>query len=94
MGEAFSTARQYTSRAQREALLAEATLKRNSAINEFLQDPLLTLPEAAQAMGGVAIATLRDWIRHNELNVVRIGRKIFVLTSEVRRIRAGGNGKK
>ena len=75
MGEAFSTARQYTSRAVREAQLAEATPKRSAALQEFISDPLPTLAEVGQALGGLPIGTLRDWTREGRLRCVRVGRR-------------------
>jgi hypothetical protein len=59
------------------------------------------LPEAARLLGGISVWTLRRWITLGDVNVVRLGRRVFLRTEEIERIcrkglpslRSGAGGK-
>ena len=70
-------------------MLAELAVKRERVLASFFEDPLLTLAQAAEAIS-VPVSTLRSWVQNGEVHAVRVGRKIMVASSEIRRIRAGG----
>ena len=55
----------------------------------FLEDPLFNLEQSSIALN-VPVGTLRNWVHTGRVNVVRIGRKIYIASSEIRRIRTGG----
>ncbi len=77
---------------ERESRLAEAKLRQIAALNELTSNPMLTMKEASAALR-IPDGTLRDWVRRGELQVVRLGRRVFVSVAEVKRILAGGNAK-
>jgi hypothetical protein len=53
-------------------------------------EKLHDLPEAAGLLGGISIWTLRRWITLGDVNVVRLGRRVFLRTEEIERIRREG----
>jgi len=53
-------------------------------------DKLHNLPEAARLLGGISIWTLRRWIALGDVIVVRLGRRVFLRTEEIERIRREG----
>jgi len=75
-------------------MLAELAVKRERVLASFFEDPLLTLEQTALAIGNVSVSTLRNWIHNGEVHGVRVGRKIMVPSTEIKRIRNGGNALK
>lgn len=51
---------------------------------------LYALPEAAKLLGGISVWTLRKHIFRGNVAVTRIGRRVFVPSEEVERIRREG----
>jgi hypothetical protein len=51
---------------------------------------LYSLSDAAKSLGGISIWTLRKHISNGQIRVVRIGRRIFLNTEELERIRRDG----
>lgn len=51
---------------------------------------LYALPEAARMLGGISIWTLRKHIAEGRLRVTRIGRRVFLDTDEIERVRREG----
>ena len=50
--------------------------------------PILhALPEAAKLLGGISVWTLRKHVFRGNLTVTRIGRRVFVTSEEIERIR-------
>lgn len=48
------------------------------------------LEEAAKMLGGISIWTLRRHIGQGKVNVVRLGRRVFLDSEELERIRRNG----
>ena len=53
-------------------------------------EKLYDLPEAASLLGGISTWTLRRWIAVGNVSAVRLGRRIFLRSEEVERIRQEG----
>ena len=70
-------------------LATELVDKREKVLASFAENPLLTLVEAAVAVN-VPVSTVRSWVQNGAVNAVRVGRKIMLSASEVKRLRAGG----
>lgn len=87
MAEQESTLRQYTNRAQRLAQAAEAQLRRRALIQQLADAPLLTLPEAAEVLGQISLATMRAWIATGRVRTLKIGGRRFIRIDEIRRLR-------
>jgi excisionase family DNA binding protein len=91
MPESPATLLQYTTRAariaQQTASAADAQLRRLAAWRELSANPLLSLPEAAEALGRVPLSTVRSWIANGRLHTVKIGGKRFVTLAEIKRLR-------
>jgi len=91
MPESPATLRQYVSRAQRiaqqSAAAADAQVRRISALHELSANPLLSLPEVAEALGRVPLSTVRSWVASGVLPTLKIGHRRFVTLSEVKRLR-------
>jgi predicted site-specific integrase-resolvase len=51
---------------------------------------LYALPEAAKALGGISVWTLRKHISNGQIRVIRIGRRVFLDSDELERIRREG----
>jgi hypothetical protein len=51
---------------------------------------LYALPQAAEQLGGVSVWTLRKHIAQGSVRVTRIGRRVFLDTDEVERVRREG----
>ena len=51
---------------------------------------LYALPEATKLLGAISIWTLRAHVQRGNLRVTRIGRRIFVTSDEIERIRREG----
>ena len=51
---------------------------------------LYSLPEAAKALGGISVWTLRKHVTQGRVRVTRIGRRIFLDAEELDRIRREG----
>jgi hypothetical protein len=51
---------------------------------------LYALPEAARLLGGISIWTLRKHVARNNVNVVHLGKRVFLDSEEIERIRRGG----
>jgi hypothetical protein len=51
---------------------------------------LYALPETAKLLGGISIWTLRKHIFRGNVAVTRIGRRVFVPSEEIERIRREG----
>jgi hypothetical protein len=51
---------------------------------------LYALKEAAQSLGGISIWTLRKHVSNRNVTVVRLGRRVFVRSEEMERIRQEG----
>jgi hypothetical protein len=51
---------------------------------------LYALPDAAKALGGISVWTLRKHISDRRIRVVRIGRRVFLDAEELERIRRKG----
>ena len=51
---------------------------------------LYALPEAAKALGGISVWTLRKHVTQGRVRVTRIGRRVFIDADELTRIRREG----
>jgi hypothetical protein len=51
---------------------------------------LLSLPDAARQLGGISAWTLRKHISLGKIEVTRLGRRVFLKSEEVERIRREG----
>jgi predicted site-specific integrase-resolvase len=51
---------------------------------------LHALKEAAQSLGGISIWTLRKHVSYGNVAVVRLGRRVFLSSEEIERIRREG----
>jgi hypothetical protein len=51
---------------------------------------LHALPEAAKLLGGISVWTLRKHVFRGNVAVTRIGRRVFVPSEEIERIRREG----
>ena len=51
---------------------------------------LYDLQDAARALGGISVWTLRKHLELGTINVTRIGRRVFLSEQEVQRIAAEG----
>jgi hypothetical protein len=51
---------------------------------------LHALPEAAKLLGGISVWTLRKHVFRRNVAVTRIGRRVFVPSEEIERIRQEG----
>lgn len=51
---------------------------------------LYALPDAAKSLGGISIWTLRKHISNGRVRVIRIGRRVFLDSEELERIRREG----
>jgi hypothetical protein len=51
---------------------------------------LHSLTEATQHLGGISIWTLRKQVAQGNVKVTRIGRRLFLRTEEIERIRENG----
>jgi hypothetical protein len=54
------------------------------------QNNLFPLPEAANLLGGISIWTLRKHIARGNVAVTHLGRRVFLRSEEVERIRGEG----
>ena len=69
--------------------MVDLAVAREKVLAPLYEDPVLTLQESAECLH-VPVGTLRSWVQSGAVNVVRIGRKIFLSVSEIRRLRSGG----
>ena len=51
---------------------------------------LYALPEAARLLGGISIWTLRKHVARDNVNVVHLGKRVFLDSEEIERIRREG----
>lgn len=59
---------------QRYTLLSSQLARQQQQINSLFQDRLLSVREAAQALGGVTVATVRSYAKKGLVKSVRVGR--------------------
>jgi Helix-turn-helix domain len=51
---------------------------------------LHSFPEAAKLLGGISVWTLRKHVWRGNVTVIRIGRRVFITSEEIDRIRQEG----
>ena len=51
---------------------------------------LRALPDAAHELGGISIWTLRGHVKLGTIQTVRVGRRIFISSEEIARIKSVG----
>ena len=74
----------------RRAELAEAVLRRRQLLQDMVDDPLIDLRTARVAIP-LGDSAARAWIRKGKLPVVRIGRRIFIRLSVIKKLREEGS---
>lgn len=62
-----------------EAIKAEVA--EAAAVSQPAPDPLLTIPQACRAMGGISRSTLYGLIRAGHVRTLHVGRRVFVPAS-------------
>jgi excisionase family DNA binding protein len=54
-------------------------------------DSLNTVPMAAQKLGGVSTKTVEQWMRQGRLRKTKLGRRVFLRSSELQRFIDAGS---
>jgi hypothetical protein len=68
----------------------ESSMKSRGEIKEMPSPSLYALPEAARLLGDISIWTLRKHVACDNVSVVHLGKRVFLASEEIERIRREG----
>src|SRR5271170_3551364 len=68
----------------------DGSTKSRGEKKEMPAPSLYALPEAARLLGGISIWTLRKHVARDNVNVVHLGKRVFLASEEIERIRREG----
>jgi excisionase family DNA binding protein len=54
--------------------------------NHMEPEKIYSVEQASQILGGTSVFTIYSWIKKKQIKVVRLGRRVFITESELKRI--------